>query len=259
MRTVRKLKFFISLYLGVLVFLLLSVIAMPLIIQSELSLTKEIIIEEGLLETSLIVILLGISYFFLRAFKHTLKDHEVAVVRAGEEKSRLLSRLTEAFSYIGTINVELQEIRSILCGLESYPQTKREFNLFVDHLTAKAMTVAGTAWAVIRLISRFSGGTITEYTAVRPNGVLPSACMGNREVLEDRPTEGMRKIVTCQKNLDFLTVCILPMKPLSEEENILITAIISQIELFFLLYRAGFLNQKSFYDNTEKNSHDANC
>ena len=250
MRTIKQLKIFISLYFGIFVFLLLSVIAMPLIIRSGLSLTQNIIIEEGFLETSLIVILLGISFFVLRGFKHTLKDHELAVIRAGQEKSKLVSRLTEAFNYIGTINVELQAIRSILGGPENYPQTKKDLNLFIDHLAAKAMTVAGTEWVVIRFVRRCDGRTLKEYSAIRPNRVLPSAFIGNREILEGSPAEGMRKILTYQKNLEFLTACILPDKQLSEQESILVTAIISQIELFFLIYRAGFLDQNIFYEKT---------
>jgi len=81
---------------------------------------------------------------------------------------------------------------------------------------------------------------------LRPDGVLPSATMGNREILEDRHVEGLGKINSSQKNLDFLTVCILPKIQLSEEENILITAIINLIEMFFILYRADFLHQQSF-------------
>ena len=168
MKTVQKLKFLIVFYLGVLVSLLLAVIAMPLIIQHRLPLTPEFIIEEEILETSLIVILFGISYFILKGFKHTLKTHEHAVYRAGEEKSRLMSRLAEAFSYIGIVNVELQEIQSIFCGIERYPQTKREFKRFIDHLVAKAMTVARTPWVVIRMISRCNGRTVKEYSACAP-------------------------------------------------------------------------------------------
>jgi len=251
MKTVQKLKFLIVFYLGALVFLLLSVITMPLVIQYGLPVTRKFFIEEEILETSLIIILFGISYFFLRGFKHTLKAHERAVDQAGEEKSRLVSRLAEAFSYIGTVNVELQEIQSILCGVERYPQTKREFKQFIDHLAAKAMTVAGTPWVVIRMISRCNGRTVKEYAIVRRKGVLPSATMGNREILEDRHVEGLRKIGSRQKNLDLLTVCILPTIQLSEEENILITAITNQIEMLFMLYRAGFLHQQSFNDHNE--------
>lgn len=256
MKTVQKLKFLIVIYLGALFFLLLSVIAIPLVIQYGLPMTPEFIIEEEIIETSLIVILFGISYFILKGFKHTLKAHERAVDRTGEEKSRLVSRLAEAFSYIGTVNVKLQEIQSILCGAERYPQTKREFKRFIDHLAAKAMTVAGTPWVVIRIISRCNDRTIKEYAIVRPKGVLPSVTMGNREILEDRHVEGLRKIGSCQKNLDLWTVCILPTIKLSEEENILITAITTQVEMLFILYRAGFLHQQSFIDHNEKNCPD---
>jgi len=249
MKTGRRLQFLIVFYLGALTSLLLSVIAMPLVIQHGLQVTRTFIIEEEILETSLIIILFGISYFVLSGFKHTLKSHDRAMERARGEKSRLVSRLVVASRYIGTVNVELQEIHSILCGVERYPQTKREFKQLIDHLAAKAMTVAGTAWVVIRMISRCNGRTVKEYTIVRPKGVLPTVTMGNREILEDRYVEGLSKISSRQKNLDLLTVCILPTIMLSEEENFMITAITNQIEMLFMLYRAGLLHQKSFTDH----------
>jgi len=52
----------------------------------------------------------------------------------------------------------------------------------------------------------------------------------------------------------LLTVCILPTIKLSEEENFLITAITNQIEMFFLLYRTGFLHQQSFSDHTAESA-----
>ena len=259
MKTVQKLKFLIVFYLGALIFLLLSVIDIPLVIPHDLHVTQEFIIEEEILESSLIVILFGISYFILRGFKNIIKTHERTVGQAGHEKSRLISRLTEAFSYIGTVNFELKEIQSIFSGVEHYPQTKKEFKQFIHHLTTKAMTVAGTPWVVIRMINRYNGRTIKEYSIVRPKAVLPSSTIGNREILEDRHVEGLRKIGSCQKNLDFLTICILPTIELSEKQNILITAITNQIEMHLMLYRAGFLHQQSFNDHTEnKICHDGN-
>ena len=252
MKTAQKLKFLIIIYLGILVFMLFSVIVTPLVIQYGVSITSKFIIEEDIIETLLIIILLGVSYVILRGFNQALRAYERTVERNGEENSRLASRLVEAFSYIGTINVEFQEIQSILCGAERYPQTKREFKRFIEHLVAKAMTVAGTSWAVIRIISRGNGRTVKEYATVRPHKVIPAVTMGNREILEDRHIEGVRKVGSRQNNLDLQTVCILPEIQLSEEENILITAITSQIEMFFLLYRAGFLQQQFVSDHTEK-------
>ena len=260
MKKVKKLKFLIGFYHCALVFILFSVIAMPLMIQHGIPVTREFIIEEGTLTTILIIILLGISYYILKGFKHTLKAHEREVYRAGEERSSLVSRLTEAFNYIGTVNVELQAVQSFLCGIEHYPQTRREFKRLIDYLTAKAMIVAGTPWIVIRLMGRCSGRTIKECTAERQKGFLPSVVMGNREILEDRHVEGRRTISSRQKNLDLLTVCILPAIPLPKEKIILIMAITNQVEMFFLLYRTGFLHQPSFIDPAEKGvCHDAHC
>ena len=62
MKTVQKLQFFIAFYLGILFFLLLSVVCIPVLIQHGLSVTQEFIIEEEIFETSLIVILFGIFF-----------------------------------------------------------------------------------------------------------------------------------------------------------------------------------------------------
>jgi hypothetical protein len=251
MKTARRLKVLIVFYLGVLISLMLSVIAMPIFIQQGLPMTGTFVIEEEILEASLIAILIGVSYFILRGFMRELRAYAYELDRTTKEKSRLMSRLSESFGYIGIINVELQAIQSIFCGVDRYPQTKKEFQRFINDLVARAMTVAGTPWVVIRMISRCSGRTIAEYSSVRPKKVLPSATIGNREILEDRHVGGLRKIDSSPKNLDLMTVCILPTTQLSEEENILITAITNQIEIFFMLYRAGFIDQQAFNDHTD--------
>jgi hypothetical protein len=244
MKTVQKLKYLIVFYLGSLVFLLLAVIAVPLAIQHGVTVARSFIIEEDILETALIVFLFGVSCFILRTFKHTQFAHERAVNRANEENSRLISQMTAAFRYIGTVNVELHEIQSIFCGMEHYPQTKKEFKLFIDNLAAKAMTIARTPWIILRIIRRYDGKTITEYAIAHHKKTAPSATMGNRAILEDRHVEGLMKIGSCQKNLDLLTVFILPAIQLSKEENILISAIVNQIEIHFMLHHSGFLKQQ---------------
>jgi hypothetical protein len=239
MGNVKKLKRLIAFYLLVLVFLLMCVMAMPLIIRHGLSVANHFVIEEQNLETALIVLLIGVSLFILRGFKHTLGDYERAAKRAGMDKSRLMSRLADAFSYIGTVNAEIKEIESIICGVTHYPQTKREFKQILDQLGGKVMAVAGSPWLVVRMISRSSGRTVKEHFVEAHKGALPPATVGNREILEGRRVDGFRAIGPRQQNLDLLTVCILPVTPLSEEDIVLITAVANQIEMMFLIYRDG--------------------
>ncbi|MFC1831534.1 hypothetical protein ACFL0S_05895 [Thermodesulfobacteriota bacterium] len=252
MKTAKQIRFLIVVYFGVMASFLLLMIVTPLIIQFGVAITDEYIIEEDIIETTLIIILLGISYIIFGGFKRSLRAYEEKVETSGEENSRLVSRLADVTNYIGTVNVELQEIQATLCGVERYPQTNRELRRYIDHLVAKTMMVAGTTWAVVRIISRHNCRTIKEYDAVRPHRVLPSSTMGNREILENLHIEGLRIVCSRQKNLDVRTVCILPKTDFSEEETILITAIISQIELLFLLYRAGFIHQQFLIDHNEQ-------
>lgn len=243
METDKKLEHLIGVYLAVLVILLLSVITMPLLIRHGFPVTSKFIIEEETLETILIVLLFAASYFILRGFNRALKAYRRAAVRAGRDKSRLISRLAEAFKYIGTVNVEFKEIQSILCGTDRYPRTKREFKQLVEDLAAKVMAVTGTPWAVLRIISQCSGRTIKEFAAEQRAGLLPSATMGNRAILEGRYVEGRRTIGLRQRNLDQLTVCIIPSVELSEEQIVLVEAITNQVEMLYMLHQAGCLHK----------------
>lgn len=167
MESIRKYKKFVTFYLSALFLLLLCVIATPMLIRHNLSVTREFIIEEEVLETVLIIVLFGASWFILRAFKRSMISYKQAVSQAGAEKSKLVSRLSEAFSYIGTVNVEIQQIQSILCRIDHYPQTRRELKQIVHGLAAKAMSITGTPWIVIRIIVRSRCRTAYEYSVER--------------------------------------------------------------------------------------------
>lgn len=92
MKTVRHVKLLNTFYIGVLITLLLSVIAMPVIIQHGLAVTRTFIIEEELLELSLIVVLFGVSYFMLKGFKRTLENREILEDRHVEGMRKISSR-----------------------------------------------------------------------------------------------------------------------------------------------------------------------
>lgn len=252
METLHKYRVLIGFYLSILLFLLLCVIATPLMIRHGILYTHDIIIGEETFETALIVALFGISFFIIRSFLHTLKTYQREMDRVGKEKSRLVSRLAEAFNYIGTVNVEMQEIESVLCGVACYPQNKREFGKLVDRLAAKAMTVAAVPWLVVRVIDRHNGKTAYEHAIQRLNGSLPSATLGNRAILDGRRAEGVHTIGSRQCNLDLVTVFILPETEMTEERTVLLMAILNQIEMLFMLYRAGCLKPVSSPDTPKK-------
>lgn len=241
MEPIQKHNILIYFYIVILFLLLLCVSATPLIIRHSIPLTHDIILEEETVETALIVALFGISFFIFKSFMHTLKTSQYEIDRVGKEKSRLVSRLAEAFNYIGTVNVEMQELESVLCGMEWYPQSKREFKERVDQLAAKAMTIAGAPWLVVRMIDRHRSQTLYEHAVKRLDSDIPSTTLGNRAIIEDRRPDGLRTVGSRQRNLDLLCVFILPETEMTDDRSILLIAILNQIEMLFMLYRVGCL------------------
>ena len=135
MDTARKLKIYIGIYVGVLTGLLLCVCATPMLIQAGVSTSPGLMIEEEVLETSLIVTLFALSCLILQKLLGTLNAYRQTADQVAEENATLMSRLADAFKYIGTVNVEIQEIQSVLNGLNCYPQSKKEFRRCLNGVT----------------------------------------------------------------------------------------------------------------------------
>ena len=259
MTAIQKQKIFICFYVIVLFSLFLCVSATPLLIRQNIPISHGVIIEEETVETALIVVLLGISFIILRSFKHTLKIYRRVAKHAGKENSRLVSRLAEAFSYIGTVNVEMQELESILCGVKCYPRSKREFKELVEQLGTKAMTVAGVPWLVVRMIDRHSVQTIYEHAVRRFDKKVPPATLGNRDILSDQQNHGLQTIRSCQRNMELLTVFIMPKTTMTDDRSMLLMVILNQIEMRFMIFRVGYPHLTCDPDTTQKEVvHDSN-
>jgi len=257
MESVWKPSYLIGLYFSILLVLLLCVSTTPLLIRHGIAITDRFMIEEEVLETIMILVLFGISFLVMIRMISRLNSYRQAAESAVYEKSKLISRLAEAFRYIGKVNVEIQEIESALCGVAFYPQSKKEFRGLIDKLALKAMTIAVAPWLVVRMIDRDSGQTVNEHAVQHPGTTPPSVTMGNRAILDGAGIDGLLTIGPRQQNLDLLTVMVLPAATLSKEKNILLAAILNQIEMHFILYRAGCIKPKqSGIDSIKEIAHD---
>jgi hypothetical protein len=244
MKAVKEIKTLIVIYVALMVFLLTVIAATPFLIRHSLAISSHLVIQEEFLETALILAIFGLSYLILKAYQRSLDAYRSAVDRAGKEKSKLASRLVEAFNYIGSVNVGIKEIQSVVCGCDHYPQTRKEFNQFLQGLTAKVMSATGASWIVVRIIDLRRGRTIKEFTTRGRGIIVPSATIGNRVLMEGGLVEDYRAIGVRQKNPDMLTTCIFKAIPLSEEQIVLVTAAAKEIEMAFMLYRAGGRNKQ---------------
>jgi hypothetical protein len=113
------------------------------------------------------------------------------------------------------------------------------------------MAITGAPWSVIRIVDRRRGRTVKECAAERRKGIRPTVTMGNRDLLEGRRREGFASVMLQPKDFDLLAVCIIPTQPPADAERLLLTAILNQCLMLFLLHDSGCLQSTAFHNAIE--------
>jgi hypothetical protein len=225
-------------YLSAIVLLILMVVGVPFLVRRGVAMTSHVFIEQEVLQALLIAALLSAAFALSHRYKTTLNAHREEMRRLAMNNDTLLSRLTEAFKYIGKVNVQLQEIRSVFFHLNRLPENRNDFKNLLRVFARKVLAIVNTDWAVVRIIERQSLRTITEHLEFRRREVALYPHIGNKSVIDAEPVAG-QTVIRCEKeNLDITVVCIFPRGNLSREERILVEAIAGEIELLFITFTA---------------------
>jgi hypothetical protein len=227
-------KYMVIAYMLTLGLLLIVIVATPLIIKGHVSLTKKIILDEDVLEALLIAILLSIAYTVHRAYRKELK--KLKKINAGLVKSH-----TEAFKYIGKVNIQLQELRAIFSAFQGYPETKNEFQRILSSAARNVRGIVRADWILIRIINQNNFRTLTEHWESRAEATCPNVRISNRALVEDETVPSFSIVCSRKNNLALNVVFIIPIETLGREEKILIEAIAGELEKLFIIFTLQFL------------------
>jgi hypothetical protein len=227
-------KYMVTAYMLTLGLLFIVVVATPLFIKGHVSLSKKIIIEEDTLEALLIAVLLGLAYTVHRAYRRKLENLK-------KSNTNLIISHTEAFKYIGRVNIQLQEIQAIFSGLQQYPETKSEFQRILSSAARNMRGTVSVDWILIRIINQNNFRTITEHWESCAKATYPNVRISNRAIVEGKTVEGLSIIRSRRNNLAVNVACIMPVKALMREEKILIEAIVCELEMLFIIFTLKYI------------------
>jgi len=240
LRKIKRLEIFYATTIGV---LMVMVIGAPFLVRQWITMTNHLLSEQEILEALLIAVLLSLAYALSRIYKRQLSALQEEIQRLAMNNTTMQCRLTDAFKYIGQVNVQLQEIRSAFSLLNRLPQSRKEFKTLLRVFAKKALTIANTDWAAVRIIERTSLRTLIEHLEARRSWSDLHPHIGNRAIIEGEAVAG-RAIIRCEnENLDIAVVCIFPRDELSWEEKVLLESIAGEIELLFFTFTASQLNR----------------
>ena len=223
--------------------LLLLVAVIPLVVTRKVPLTRSLVIEEETAEVLAIVLLLVLAAAGSRLYRKELRRYSLKIQTATRLRERLEERLADAFGYIGAVNVEIGEILPVLCRVEQYPQSRKQFQEHLDDLTRRAMVIAAADWGVVRIADIRNLRTLKEARQSRAGTRCAAGLISNRALIEDRRLDGHTVVGTRAKNLPFRTFLVFPAPQLQTRDRILLSAIAGEIEMLFLIYASGFVSQ----------------
>jgi hypothetical protein len=238
-----KTKFLEITYTVTIALLLSAVVFTPIFIRHHFLLFKNYLIQEDAMEAVLIIILLLIAYLLSNVYKRELKKYRQKTRRLSQDKSDLSNKLSDAFKYIGGVNVQIHEIQSIFCRFRRYPTTENGFKKALALFGQTGLGIVNADWVLIRIIHLNNLRTIKDHFECRKNSKPSLKGISNKAIVANQAIDGYSIVASRMDNSMIMTVCVFPKKNLVEEEKILVEAITNQIEMLYLIFASRQLHE----------------
>ncbi len=218
-------------YLLILVAIFLLIVFIPFIIHSGFT-----VFEEQLVEVAVIILLFTVGYAVLSLYRKEAESNLKKINRLTKDKGALENRLTEAFQYIGTVNIQIKEIKSVFSDVRKFPENKKDFGHILQFLADRTLSMVNAGWVLFRIIDTESLDSLGEYSETRGNSVLPRHKISNRALVSREKLKGLTVVESGHENFYIKTFCIIPKVRLSSDNEVFIKSVVNQLEMLFLIF-----------------------
>lgn len=209
-------------YLSVFLTLFLLIISTPFLASEHILTT----LDDNVAETLILFLLLGAFLIIFRFYRRELKASYM--------------RSNELINYIGNINVQIQQIESIFCDIEKYPENKRDLRYVQKIMADKILGAVNADWVIFRILEKSTSKTLSEYAQARGKALLLKYEVSNRDLLDDKPDKNYAVIRTGQENFNIRTFCVLSDNNLDKNQKMLVRKIVNDLEMLYLIYSSAY-------------------
>ena len=237
-----------AVYLTSLMVLFCLIVSTPYLIKGNFLLRERIVVEEEIVESALIALLLIIGYVVSIMYKRELNKciREIDELTTG--KINLEEKLNEAFGYIGEVNVQVQEIRALFSTLKKYPENNNDFKNILAFFGQKVLGIVNVDWVTFRIIEPDNLRTLREHWEARGSAVALNHGISNKAIVNHAAINGCSVVGSHYENLSIKVFCILPIEQLTTNQRILVEAIVNDLEMLFVIftsehYRESYLKK----------------
>ena len=234
------------LYLIIYSILFFSIISTPILIRESVYLSEKFIIDEEIAEGLLLGILFFLSILILNLYKREDCRQKELIKKINNDKKTAEEKLFDSLNYIGKVNVQIQEIKSIFNNTNKYPETKNDFKKAFRFLGGRVLEIVNTNWVLFRIINSNTRKTITECFETRRGFSFNHPNISNKIIIEKQLVSPFSTVIYNPQNLNILVCCVLPVDKISQDERTFIRAIVNEIIMLFVIL------DSSYYKNGNK-------
>lgn len=213
---------------------------MPKLISGPFRITEKLVIEEEIIEGTLLGILFFVNILILNLYRKEASKQKDQIKKISEDKKAAKDRLDESVKYIGQINVQLQEFKSIFNNTIRFPETKNDFKKTFKFFSDRVLGIVNTDWVLFRIINCSTFKTISEQLDTRPGLTTNYPHISNKTIIESQLCPSFTSVISNPQNLNILCCCILPVDKISNEERVFIQAITNEIAMMFVVFNYSF-------------------
>ena len=177
------------------------------------------------------------SLFLLMAVLFSFYSREVDKYKKQQEE--LEERLRETFKYIGSINLQLEEMKKVFSSVNKYPESKKDIQALFVHTAERILGMINADWVLLKIIDIRNGNNLHEYFISRGNKKIDKIKIENKELLSGECSFGQCNIVKSnQENFNIKAFCILPVAAKDDNQEFLINSIVNQLEMLFIIFNS---------------------
>ncbi len=233
------------LYFVIYLALFCLIIFIPQLINSPVHITKKLILEEEISEGFLLIILFLLNIFILKLYRDETSKQKELIEKINNDKKSVEDKLIDSFKYIGQVNVQIQQIKSIFNSSDKFPETKNDFKKTLYFFSDRVLGIVNANWVLFRIINRNTGRTISEQLEIRPGITLDFPHISNKMIIETQACPSHSIIISNPQNLNILVCCILPKEKISKDDRSFIQAITNEITMIFVILNSIYYKESN--------------
>ncbi|MDX9778804.1 MAG: hypothetical protein RBT30_01015 [Patescibacteria group bacterium] len=194
-----------------------------------------------ILSSLLLITAYLISLFYL---------HEIQ--RLKRYQLNLEDRLQETFKYIGSVNLQMEEMKASFSNFKKYPENKKDIKTVFNYFAEKIMTILNVDWLILRVIDINNAHSLRDERYSRNNKKVDFLKIDNKDIIAGKCSEEEVSIIQSEQSGFYMkSFCILPFKLKNKDQEFFVKSMVSQLEMLYIVF--SILDKKKIKKNNKIN------